>query len=56
MLFVDFRFLGHQRSPPLMTPGGLDPSDTITTIISTINEAQNDVIILKLHCISFVLF
>ncbi len=29
MEIVDFRFLGHQGLLPLMTPGGLDPSDTI---------------------------
>ena len=28
MEIIDFRFLGHQA--PLMTPGGLDPSDTYT--------------------------
>ena len=34
---VDFRFLGHQGALPLMTPGGLDPSDTIT-ITSTMAQ------------------
>ena len=35
MEILDYRFLGHQGALPLMTPGGLDPSDTIT-IVSTI--------------------
>ena len=29
-----FRFLGHQGPLPLMSPGGLDPSDTITSIMA----------------------
>ena len=45
MQIIDFRFLGHQRLPPLMTPGGLDPS---ATIISTNNKLPSyDVVILN---------
>ena len=33
MQIIDFRFLGIRGPLPLMTPGGLDPSDT--TIMST---------------------
>ena len=41
MELVDFRFMGHQRPPPLMTPGGLDPR--AHTIISSNKEQAIEV-------------
>ena len=46
MELIDFRFLGHQRPLPLMTPGGLDPSDTIISTTLLISNLFNG---LRLH-------
>ena len=61
MEILDYRFLGHHGPLPMMTPGGLDPSDTITVTSITffgnfqeisIFETQNIIEKIILTCLS----